>query len=1568
MIGVSAGTYDVTVTDANGCTTTASVTVTEPTALSASAVASNVSCNGGSNGTVDLTVTGGTAPYTYAWSNTATTQDMIGLSAGIYNVTVTDANGCTATVSVTVTEPTALSASAVASNASCNGAANGTVDLSVTGGTAPYTYAWSNSVTTEDMIGLSAGTYNVTVTDANGCTATASVTVTEPTALSASAVASNAACNGAANGSVDLTVTGGSSPYTYAWSNSATTEDVSGLSADTYNVTITDAHGCTTTASATVTQPTAINITTSTTGASSNGGSDGTTTATVSGGVAPYTYSWTPSGGSNATATGLSAGSYTVTVTDSNGCTATKTVEVKEPAALVVTASVDANVSCNGISNGAATATVTGGTPPYQYLWSTGAPVASMTGVPAGTYTIYITDENGVKANTTVTISEPTALSASVTAGNVSCNGGSDGSVDLTVTGGTPPYTYDWSNSATTEDLSGISAGNYDVTVTDAHGCSTTGAITITEPTALSASVTAGNVSCNGVSDGSVDLTVAGGTPPHTYAWSNSATTEDLSGLSAGNYDVTVTDAHGCTTTESITITEPTALAASVAAGNVSCNGVSDGSVDLTVTGGTPPYTYAWSNLATTEDLSGLSAGNYDVTVTDAHGCTTSESITIIEPTALSASINKTDVNCNGGNDGSATVTASGGTAPYDYSWAPSGGDQATASGLSAGTYTVTITDAHGCSLDKSVTITEPTALSATTSTTDVTSHGKTNGSATVSVSGGSAPYTYSWTLFGGTDATATGLSAGTYTVTITDAHDCSISKDIEVKEPTPITVTTKVDSNISCNGGSDGTASASISGGNPPYKILWSNGTEATSISGVPAGTYTVHVTDDNGNGSTVDASVTISEPAALTATTHQTNVSCYGKSDGTAKVTASGGTAPYSYSWSASAGNQATATGLAFGSYTVTITDDHGCTLEKSVTISEPEKFEVDTHGDVIACETYVLPGLSSGEYFTQTDGNGEKLFEGDEIASSQEVFIYGESPEGCPDQSSFHVTINENDLDQVKFEDAGFTYDGNPHKLLVTDLPDGAHVSYNVANEYTSAGVFKITATVKSAHDSCGEKTLTASLTIHKAKAIITAEPNQNFIFDGNSKEVTAQLSHQEAKLNYSPSKSYTVVGDYEIQVSAPETMNFMATSETIHLVIEPAKITGINLQDAQFTYDGQLHSIFVDNLPEGVSVTYSNNDKINAGSYMVTATLHKENYEDKSLTANLVINKADQDITFGEIPEKNLETDPDFNLNGVASSGLPVTYTSEASDPIATITPHGFVELQGVGEILVTAHQEGNQNYNPAEPITQTLRIHSNKAELQKISFNGDIIEQPQSEIYYLMECANASNEVSIVLDPSPMANADTGKEFTIATPKPGIYSKTVTITSQDGTNNETYNIQVEKQFNFDDLIIQKFNNVLLVNNNPGTNGGYTFTSYTWLKNGQNIGSGQYYSAGDNSNDLLAPSSTYQVVLITEDGQELRTCPTTIENISSRRAMLAPSPVRAGDNIQVMADYSEEELQSLQISIHDLNGVLLKKMRSNQRITTLQIPADIQQGVYILICKTKDHKEIIKFIVQ
>ncbi|WP_306565492.1 T9SS type A sorting domain-containing protein [Flavobacterium lindanitolerans] len=952
--GLAAGTYSVTITDANGCTGTVSgIAVTQPTAaLDGTAIKTDVSCNGGSNGTATVSVNGGTPPYTYSWAPSGGTNAMAtGLAANTYTVTVTDNNGCQITRTATVNQPaTALSAATGGgkTNVSCNGGSNGTATVAPTGGTPPYSYSWAPSGgTNATATGLAVGSYTVTVTDFNGCQATRTYTITQPTALSAATGGgkTDVSCNGGANGTATVAPTGGTPPYTYSWLPSGgTNATASGLDAGTYTVTVTDANSCQTTRSFTINQP-AMALSAATGGGktdvSCNGGANGTATVAPTGGTPPYTYSWAPSGGTAATATGLAVGTYTVTVTDSNNCQVTRTFTINQPTALsAATGGGKTDVSCNGGANGTATVAPTGGTPPYTYSWApSGGTAATATGLAVGTYTVTVTDSNNCQVTRTFTINQPTALSAATGGGktDVSCNGGSNGTATVAPTGGTPPYTYSWAPSGgTAATATGLAAGTYTVTVTDANNCQATRSFTINEPTALTATTSQNNTSCNGGANGTASVTVSGGTPGYTYSWSPSGgTAATASGLAAGTYTVTITDANNCQITRNFTITEPAILSATTSQINVSCNGGTNGSATVTVTGGTGAYSYAWApSGGTAATASGLAAGIYTVTAIDANNCQITNTVTITEPAVLSATTAQTNVLCNGGATGSATVTIAGGTGPYTYSWAPSGGTAATASGLATGIYTVTVTDANNCQLTRTFTITEPAVLSATTSQTNLSCNGGTNGIAGVTVTGGTAPYTYSWAPSGGTGATATGLAAGTYTVTITDANACQITRSFTITEPTALSATTS-STNVSCNGGSNGSATVTVTGGTGGYTYSWapSGGTAATA-SGLAAGNYTVTITD--ANMCQITRTVSVTQPSPIVIVPSQSNVSCTGGSNGSATVGVSGGTGNYTFSWAPSGGTGATATGLAAGTYTVTVTDANSCTATQSFTIT--------------------------------------------------------------------------------------------------------------------------------------------------------------------------------------------------------------------------------------------------------------------------------------------------------------------------------------------------------------------------------------------------------------------------------------------------------------------------------------------------------------------------------------------------------------------------------------------------------------------------------------------------------
>jgi hypothetical protein len=802
---LTAGTYSVTITDANNCTRTVSgITLTQPSsAVSGTTVVTNVACNGGNTGAINLTPTGGTAPYTFNWVGGVTTEDRTNLTAGTYSVTITDANGCTGTVNATVTQPTAISGTTVVTNVACFGGNTGAINLTPTGGSGPYTFNWLPSgPTTEDRTGLTAGTYQVQITDANGCTGTVSATVTQPSsAVSGTTVVTNVACFGGNTGAINLTPTGGTGPYTFNWLPSGpTTEDRTGLTAGTYQVQITDANGCTGTVSATVTQPTSpVSGTTVVTNVACFGGNTGAINLTPTGGVGPYTFNWV-GGITTEDRTSLTAGTYSVTITDANGCTGTVNATVTQPTSPVSGTTVVTNVACFGGNTGAINLTPTGGVGPYTFNWVGGVTTEDRTSLTAGTYSVTITDANGCTGTVNVTVTQPTSpVSGTTVVTNVACFGGNTGAINLTPTGGVGPYTFNWVGGVTTEDRTSLTAGTYSVTITDANGCNATlSGITITQPTALVVSpVAQTNVACNGGTTGSASVSVSGGTPGYTYSWSpNGGTSATASGLAAGTYTVTATDANGCTASQSFTITQPAPVVfTAVAQTNVACSGENTGSFTVNpATGGAGSFTYDWNPGTPTGEgttsVTGLSAGTYSVTATDANGCTSSISFTITEPSPLVvAPASQTNVSCNGGSNGTATVSVSGGTPGYMYSWTPNVGTTATVNGLVAGSYNVNVTDANGCQASQTFTITEPTALDASAgSQVDVQCNGAATGSATVIPTGGTGNYTYSWSPSGGTNATAAGLTAGTYTVTVTDDNNCQDTKTVTITEPALIT------------------------------------------------------------------------------------------------------------------------------------------------------------------------------------------------------------------------------------------------------------------------------------------------------------------------------------------------------------------------------------------------------------------------------------------------------------------------------------------------------------------------------------------------------------------------------------------------------------------------------------------------------------------------------------------------------------------------------------------------------------------------------------------------------------
>lgn len=719
--GLAAGSYTVIATDTEGCTETATVTLTNPPTIALSTSSTNASCATSADGSGTVIASGGTPGYTYLWNTTPpqSTATATALNPGTYSVTVTDANNCQQSASVTVGMNAGMTLSTSTVSVSCFGGSNGSATVSVSGGTGPYSYAWSTTPTqtTATANSLAAGTYTVTVTDANGCQQTTSATVSQPAAVTPTFSKTDVTCNGGSDGTATVSPSGGTPPYTFAWNTTPvqTTATATGLPAGSWSVTVTDANGCLSNGSITILQPPVMSVSITHTDPSCNGGNDGTATASPINGSGPFTFVWnTTPPQITATATNLSAGTYSVTITDATGCTANGSVTLGQPNALFASV-VTTDASCNGSADGAATVSASGGTAPYTYGWNT-TPVqttATALNLTAGTWTVTVTDNVGCTFIAQGTVMEPPPINVAISSVDVSCNGAADGQATATPSGGSSPYTYVWNTTPpqVTSTVSGIGGGTYTVTVTDATGCTGNASVTINEPTALSATTSSVPESCTGIGNGQASVSASGGTPPYTYLWNTipPQTTTTANGLVSGNYSVTVTDDNGCIVTASVSVTALNTLSASATATDASCYGLSDGSIDLQVSGGATPYAFQWSNAMSIEDPAGVPAGNYSVTVTDDDGCTVTTSVTVSQPAQITvdAGIDRTIE--QGDSVNLVAVVAPPGS--YSYLWQPPTGlddpfgASVIATPVSTTIYTVTVTDLSGCSVSDQVRI-----------------------------------------------------------------------------------------------------------------------------------------------------------------------------------------------------------------------------------------------------------------------------------------------------------------------------------------------------------------------------------------------------------------------------------------------------------------------------------------------------------------------------------------------------------------------------------------------------------------------------------------------------------------------------------------------------------------------------------------------------------------------------------------------------------------------------------------------------------------------------------------------
>ncbi len=980
------GSYSVTVSDLLNCQTTESITIqsTAPTSFTVEVFTLGVGCFGGNTGNAVVQATGGTSPYQFSWSTGDTLNTSSNLSEGNYDVSVTDATGMEIVTPFMIEQPDLLTAEMIPLPG-C-GATGGSTQVNVTGGSFPYSYAWSTGVTTPTATGLSTGIYGVTITDFNGCTAMSSTFLNQPIEVNSTPLPMSTSCQGANDGFVEISVWGGTAPLSYTWSNGDTTQNTYGLTEGFYSVTVTDIFGCSSISQATVEGATPITINVQGINhVDCHGGNNGAIFANAFGGnPAPgseYIYNWS-TGASSTFIDNLSAGTYTVTITDASQCTGVGTVQIVEPAP-IGTFLFGSSV-CNGSNDGTASVTATEGTPPFTYAWSNGESTLEIENLIPGTYTVTVTDFSQCTTVDSINVTLSNTIFASNAASTmITCVGQNDGMVSVAPTGGVFPYTYSWSTGSADSVLTGLAAGTYTVVVNDLFNCSFTETFNIVEPSAIQANETISAGTCTNP-NGSIFLNPSGGNGPYTYLWFDGSTNDSLTNLTGGTYNVNIHDANNCVTQFAITVPSgsapPTAIAQDVTI-SLDAIGFATVSPDEVNNGSFGDCGISSIFLDNTGfGCSQVGANTVTLTVVDANNETSTATAIITVLDELPPSILTQDITVYLDNTGSVNITP----AQIDNGSADNCGidsmflsfDQFSCSSLGANTITLAMIDIHGNMNTGTATVTVADTLAPVASTQDVTVYLDANGMATLTpaqIDNGSSDNceidsiavsmaqfdcsqigTHNITL---TVADATGnssINSAMVTVLDTIAPSFSCPNDIALFACDASSILVDYVLPVATDNCDMVGAPVIVSGPAPGDTMM------------VGLTTVVYEVTDSSGNVGTCSFNITLTQSNIIVQVDSVFQATA-GNDDGSISITVSSGTAPYMYEWISNGVLVSTdedPTGLPAGNYEVVVTDANGCvttfTVDVSTGIQDPE----------LVSQVQVYPNPTTDNIFVNMD----------------------------------------------------------------------------------------------------------------------------------------------------------------------------------------------------------------------------------------------------------------------------------------------------------------------------------------------------------------------------------------------------------------------------------------------------------------------------------------------------------------------------------------------------------------------------------------------------------------------
>ena len=1078
---LAAGTYPILIEDGNSCTAIETIVINENTEVQLFLTsAQNVTCNGSSNGTIEVNVVGGNGGYIYSinGSPNSSNNTFTNLSAGQYAISTIDDLGCEDTITVDIIEPSAIQVNLISqTNESCSGANDGSATFQANGGVGNFQYTL-NTITNSTGIftNLSAGNYNVVVLDGNTCIEDFPFLINSTNPIIAQIDTQiEVDCFGNNNGTIQVSASGGNSNFTFnLGTQSNSTGFFQNLVAGNYTISITDGNNCQTTIAATISQPNEISPSLAN---SQNvdcfGENSGSFQIQASGGTGSYNFSI----GNETNTTGifenLNANTYNITITDENNCTSLIELELTEPAVLEITNNQSTNINCFGNNNGSINLGAIGGTGTLTFSLENESNTSGLfENLGANNYTISVEDENGCTTSIEINITEPTVLTYEILQTNpIDCAGGNNGMIQFAANGGTGNHQFSLDGQTNSTGLfENLAANGYIINLTDENGCTTSQNVTLTEPVVISGDVPdIQNVFCNGESSGAVSLSANGGTGQLEFSLGNETnTTGTFENLAAGIYNIIITDENDCQHSVEATVEEPDEINIEILqTQHALCSGEASGSLEVNATGGIGTYLYQINGgLNPTGIFENLTAGTYEIQVTDANGCSNIISTEIDEPQPLVVIITQDqNVFCNGDSTGFFELDTSGGTGNIEFTLGNETNTTGIFENIAAGTYEIIATDNNMCTSSIEINISEPAAINLTIDNLqEVTCQGENDGSFSILASGGNGNYTY--TLGNETNSTGTfeNLPTGNYNIIITDGNNCQNSIEANISEPPAIVPNIEFTNSILCAGEATGAVSATATGGNGTFEYTLENETNSTGIfENLADGIYTASIVDQNNCSSTIEFE--IDEPQQISTSISQTqNILCAGESSGYFEINATGGTGTHTFILNGNSNTTGVFENLNAGTFEVTILDENDCETTQAITLTEPDELilvlEITQMADCAGAttgsfEVQASGGMGNYTYSISNQTNSNGIFEN--LASGvYDCLVTDEN--NCT--FLLPVMINENnDIELNEFNNINAACFGNENGSISISIFGGmGDFIFSLGSETNATGFFQ------------------------------------------------------------------------------------------------------------------------------------------------------------------------------------------------------------------------------------------------------------------------------------------------------------------------------------------------------------------------------------------------------------------------------------------------------------------------------------------------------------------------------